>query len=305
MNIRSKQFLDDRDFWRVRDLLIDTYDRTPTGFNWEVRRWDGWRYYNTDLTWVPEWSDTVRIWETDDGRIVGAVHPESRGTAHLQLDPDFRMIEEEIIAWAEENLWILTEAGARQLHISVFEYDAERIDILRRRGYRELRRGAYMRKMDLGSTELSSTSSVDGYDFVSPDPENQQDCMRIADLLNAAFKRDFHTPEEYCTFARNAPCYSKGLDCIACASDGTFAAYVGVPFVRENNYAVFEPVCTHPDHQRKGLARHLMLSALEKLRTMGANEVLVGCSDNEAVNRTYKSVGFTEAYRESVWEKEL
>ncbi|MBI3957829.1 MAG: hypothetical protein HY328_03390 [Chloroflexi bacterium] len=38
----------DEDFWRVRQLLIDIYSITPTGFNWEVRRWDGTRFHDPD-----------------------------------------------------------------------------------------------------------------------------------------------------------------------------------------------------------------------------------------------------------------
>ena len=36
------------DFRRVRDLLIETYPLTPPGFNWEIRRWDGWLCHRED-----------------------------------------------------------------------------------------------------------------------------------------------------------------------------------------------------------------------------------------------------------------
>ena len=41
--ITARLYQGDDDFWRVRQLLVDTYPITPTDFNWEVRRWDGSR----------------------------------------------------------------------------------------------------------------------------------------------------------------------------------------------------------------------------------------------------------------------
>ncbi len=32
----------ERDHRLVRQFLVDCYPITPFGFNWEVRRWDGW-----------------------------------------------------------------------------------------------------------------------------------------------------------------------------------------------------------------------------------------------------------------------
>ena len=88
-------------------------------------------------------------------------------------------------------------------------------------------------------------------------PEELADCQQIADLLNAAFNRTFHNPWEYQNFARRAPSFRNELDLVAVAPDGTFAAYVGIPYDEANRLGIFEPVCTHPDHLRRGLARAL------------------------------------------------
>ncbi|MCA9910153.1 MAG: hypothetical protein KC519_15955, partial [Anaerolineae bacterium] len=67
----SRPFAGEDDFQRVRNLLIETYPITPVGFNWEIRRWDGWRYYREDTRIAPEWSQRIRLWETTAGRLVG------------------------------------------------------------------------------------------------------------------------------------------------------------------------------------------------------------------------------------------
>ena len=90
---------------------------------------------------------------------------------------------------------------------------------------------------------------------------------------------------------------------MAVAPDGTFAAYVGVPYDEANKCGIFEPVCTHPDHRRKGLARTLMLEGLQRLKTLGAVDVHVETGDMIPANRLYDSIGFTEAYKGFVWRK--
>ncbi|MEZ4716097.1 MAG: GNAT family N-acetyltransferase [Caldilineaceae bacterium] len=69
---------------------------------------------------------------------------------------------------------------------------------------------------------------------------------------------------------------------------------------RHNRLAIFEPVCTHPNHQRRGWPRR-SCSTLLALRRHGAQRVVVGTGDMIPANRLYESIGFTEAYREQEW----
>lgn len=304
--IVARPFYDDDDFRRVRSLLIETYPITPVGFNWEIRRWDGLRYYNSDPALNPSWRETIRLWETQEGKIVGVVHPESQGDAHLELHPDYRQIEEEMVIWAEENLAIPTDDGMhRRLGISVFEYDTPRRLLLESRGYEKRDSGGVFRRMRFGSRPIPDAPIADGYTLRTTHPDDDRDCQAIADILNASFKRTFHNAGEFRTFTKHAACFRSDLDLVAVAPDGSFGSYVGVPYDETNRIGIFEPVCTHPDHLRKGLARTLMLEGLRRLRAIGATDVYVGTGDMEPANRLYDSIGFTEAYRGSTWRTVL
>jgi GNAT superfamily N-acetyltransferase len=300
----ERPFRSDEDFWRVRNLLIETQPITPTGFNWEVRRWDGWRFYAADPTWDSNWEKVVRLWETEEGKLVGAVHPEGTGDAHLELHPDYRHIEEDMIAWAEEHLAKpIDEGWRRQLSIFVFDYDAQRSSILEKRSYEKTPSGGVIRRLRFGNEPYPRPTIADGYTLRTTRPEDDSDCQRIADILNAAFNRDFHVAGEFRSLAIHAPCFRQDLDLVAVAPDGSFAAYVGAPYNEANRYGVFEPVCTHPDHQRKGLARTLMLEALHRIKALGATDVYVGTGDQIAANRLYNSIGFTETHKGHDWRR--
>jgi GNAT superfamily N-acetyltransferase len=302
----SKPFQTDEDFWRIRELLVETYPITPTGFNWDVRNWDGERFYNADPGLNPRWAARIRLWETETGQLIGAVHPEGEGDAHLQIHPDYRSVEEQMIEWAESNLGAPTgEEGVSHLHLFVYEYDETRQLILEKRGYEKTASYGVRRRMELGSPLLPKLVLAAGYRMRNPDPDDRHDCQRIADLLNAAFNRDFHNAAEYQSFTQHAPSYRNDLDLVVEASDGSFAAYVGVPYDDINCSGIFEPVCTHPDHRRKGLARALMLEGLHRLQQLGASDVTVSTGEMVPANRLYEAVGFNQAFKANIWKKEF
>ncbi|MBN1681482.1 MAG: GNAT family N-acetyltransferase [Anaerolineae bacterium] len=300
--IISRPLQSEDDWWRVRNLLIETYPITPTGFNWEIRRWDGSRFHNEDPVWESGWKDKIHLWETKDGQLIGAAHPEGKDDAHFQLHPDYRFIEEDMIAWAENHLAAPAENGQqRQLHVFVFEYDSPRQRLLEKRGYEKTAYGGVTRRLRLGNQPLPLPDMAGGYTLRTTQPGSEDDYQRIADIVNAGFDRDCHTAAEIRAFVTQAPSFRHDLDLVAETPGGLFVAYVGVIFDEANRCGIFEPVCTHPDHRRKGLARSLMIEGLRRLKALGATDVYVGTGDAVPANRLYEAVGFTEAYKGTVW----
>jgi len=287
----------------MRNLLVRTAPITPIGLNWDVRRLDGRYFYHAEtvVNWL--FRRPIGLWERDNGDLVGFVLSEARDDAHLQVHPDYRHLEAEMIGWALENLTAPAEDGRQHLEIYVYEYDALRQRLLSEAGFQKTTGWGMIRHMRLGVQLLAPPRIAAGYTLRTTHPEDRADCRRIADLLNAAFGRTFHNADEYRNFTRHAPCFRPELDLVAEAPGGTFAAYVGIPYDEVNRLGIFEPVCTHPDHRRKGLAGSLMREGLLRLRSMGAHDVTVDTGDMEPANRLYDSLGFTEAYRGYVWRR--
>ncbi len=309
--ITSRSVQGEDDFWRVRELLSDTYSLMPPDFNWEVRRWDGTAFfYSEEPGWNESWGEGVnrmRIWENAAGKIVGVANPDGRGAeAYLQVHPDYRFLEEEMIIWAEEHIAVPTKDGKnRTIFFSVWEYDAHRQRLLEQRGWEKIEDKWWevIRHLRLGDAPLPQAVMAEGYTLGNVNPDDLGDCQKIADILNAAFGRDSHTGKEFQSFALRAPSYKKELDLVAVAPDGIFAAYVGIAYDDANQYAIFEPVCTHPDHRKKGLAQALMFEGLHRAKAFGAAEISVGTGDMVPANALYDSIGFTEAHRAYVWKK--
>ena len=300
--ILSRPLGGDDDYWRVHRLLLESVALAPVGFNWDMRRWEGRRFHDARETGNLEWNLHCQLWETSDGRLIGIVNPDGLGYPHLQIHPDYRFLEAEMMDWAETHLSEPIE-NARQGQFYIYAYDAHRQRLSEERGYEKMPYGGVVRRLRFGQQPLVQPDLAEGYTLRATQPDDITDCQKIADLLNAAFGRDFHTAVEYQNFMFQAPSLRRDLDLVAVAPNGEFAAYVGIPWDEMNRRGIFEPVCTHPDHQRKGLAKTLMQEGLLRLKGYGAVDVPENPVNMAPANRLYTSMGFTEAYKGHYWRK--
>jgi mycothiol synthase len=94
-------------------------------------------------------------------------------------------------------------------------------------------------------------------------------------------------------------------DLVALDREDQYVAYVGVTHDDVNRLGIFEPVCSHPEHRRRGLARALMLEGLQRLAAMRASEVVVSTGAMEAADKFCDSIGFQEKETGRFWVKEI
>ena len=88
--------------------------------------------------------------------------------------------------------------------------------------------------------------------------------------------------------------YAPERDIVIEAPDGTFAAFAMCWADPVGSIGEFEPVGTHPDHQRRGLGRVIMRHGLRLMRAAGLRDALVfSLQSNAASEALYRSAGFT------------
>jgi ribosomal protein S18 acetylase RimI-like enzyme len=308
-SFRTHPLASEQDWWRVRNLLIETFPISAPGFNWELRHWEGNRFHRENTQWDPGVFDGHQLWETAAGRLVGMAHHEG-DEIWLEIHPDYReQIEEPMLAYGEEHFAQTNAAGQRQAQVTVYEYDAPRWRMLQKRGYDKMTYGWITRWMRLGQQRLRSAPVASGYTMrvtlpPSAGEAHWADCQHLVDLLNAAFNRPgFHKAREYHNFVSQMPMFLNELNLVMEAPDGSFAAHAALNFDAANRYAIFEPVCTHPEHRQRGLAKALMLEGLRRVRDHGARIVEVSTGDADAANALYDSIGFSEYYKAYTWKK--
>lgn len=294
--------LTDRPFEHAHDVapitqfLLDTYRLFGRPFNWEPRRWLGTVYHRDDaeMAALPtELAGRVHLW-LDDDQIVGIVIVESPASMFLQIHPAYRPLEAAMLDWAEAHLPPSIEVWAEA-------DDDHRSALLTERGYARTEAHEILRRRAM-STPIPAATTPDDYRLraMRRHPDDQQG---IADLLNAAFKRTFHSAVEYRNF-QTAPYYRPELDLVIAAADGTLAANVGITVFGGESFAVFEPVCTHPDHQGKGLARAAIAEGLRRVDALGITAAFIGAwYENPVSNHLYAQMGFSDAVSLYLWRR--
>jgi GNAT superfamily N-acetyltransferase len=234
----------------------------------------GWAY-------VDEWNNL--LWEFD-----------KRYTALLGL---------QIIRWGEVCVRRIHSHGEwRTLGASCREDDAERIAVLKQFGFRQTE-GATIRLVRDLSTPIPEPKLPQG--FVLRPIAGVEEAEAVAAMHRAAFRTDYMTTENRLTIMKTSE-YDPSLDLIARAPDGTIAANCICSVNEVSKIGNTDPIATHPDYQRMGLARALLLTGLGLLKERGMSFAQLGTSgENIAMQKTAESMGFIMKYKTLWFSKEV
>ena len=302
--ITSRDFDGTDDFMRVRRFLLETYGLNNKYHNWEPRRLDG-QWFGPQDAALADWGQHAQIWENAQGEIVGVAHREGSGpgNAWLEIHPDYRHLEDAMLDWCEAHLAARTDEGRARLWLEAYEYDTLRQQLLARRGYVQ-QSGWGIVRWRAFDTPIPERAVPEGYVVRSLRPGDAGDTAGWAAASMAVFTHmQAADVEGYDARFQRSPFYRHDLHMICEAPDGTFAAFAGFTFEEVNHTAILEPVGTHPDHRRLGLAQAVIGEGLRRVKALGATVVYVGTGDDVAANRLYESLGFTAYDRCHAWVK--
>jgi ribosomal protein S18 acetylase RimI-like enzyme len=141
--------------------------------------------------------------------------------------------------------------------------------------------------------------------FIIRPVSGTQEAEAIASTHRAAFGTEYMTIENRLAIMNTSE-YDPSLDLVAVAPDGTIAAYCTCSVNETNKEGSTDPVATHPQFQRMGLARALLLTGMKILKERGMETACLGTSGaNLAMQKTAESVGFHVDFRVLWFEKKV
>jgi ribosomal protein S18 acetylase RimI-like enzyme len=147
----------------------------------------------------------------------------------------------------------------------------------------------FLQQLDV---ELDPPRVPDGY--VLRSLHGPEDVPARVEVHRAAFAPSRMTVEKY-AMLRAQDRYAFDRDIVLEAADGSFAAFAICWMDPTGSIGEFEPVGTHPDHQRRGLGRVIMRHGLRLMRAAGLRDALVfSLRSNAASEALYRSAGFHE-----------
>jgi ribosomal protein S18 acetylase RimI-like enzyme len=208
--------------------------------------------------------------------------------------------------WAEEEATrVAHENGKPTIYVLwVFHDDAVLDSHFRQQGFRRKRGYVHLtRSLD---EPISPPQVPEG--FVVRHCNGEQEVAVRARAQYGAFesRAAFERYVERFTSFMRSPVYEPELDTVAMAPDGQIGAFCIVWTDPVNQVGLFEPVGTHPDFQRKGLGKAVMLEAMHRLQKRGMRSAIVSTfEDNPVAIKLYESVGFQIINQLGTYEKDV
>jgi mycothiol synthase len=305
MNLTRRDYDDAVDYWRVRDFLREVYllnGRRERA--WSLLRWDYWRWHIHENIFHYPLSQAVCLWESA-GKIAAVLNPDGSDEAFLQLHPGCQSIPlvAEMVATAEARLAQLRPDGRHALRIWLPSDAGEQQALLLSRGYQKADGPEYQRRRPM-CAPIPAVSVLAGYTIRA-----QGDDSELPARSWASWKA-FHPDEpddhyqgwEWYRNVQRVPLYRRDLDIIAITPQGEIAAFSTAWFDDVTRTVVFEPVGTHPAHQRRGLGKAVMAEGLRRAHRLGATLATVG-SYSAGAHALYASMGFVDYDLSEPWDK--
>jgi len=189
------------------------------------------------------------------------------------------------------------------LRFCVDETDDKRIALLTELGYQDSGLREYNRKRSIDEP-IPECQLPDGFTIRSADIE--QDFVQYKKVQAAVFSHCGCMTERTAKIYSTASFYKKDLDLVVVDSHGNFAAFCTVRMDPVSRMAELEPVGTHPDYRKLGLAKSVICEGLRRLQKYHPSSLcIMGAAPSEAANSLYDSVGFTEKTEVHLWQKKL
>lgn len=248
-----------------------------------------WLFYSDH---PPEfWQADIRLWFEGDRLIGWALLSPSQDAFDVFTHPDLRggPREADMLAWAVNELSGLHELS----NMWIAEHDDVRIRWLEGNGFEET--GAHIVYFTRSlSDPIEAPALPDGYS-IRASRGNEED----ARLRSAASHAAFGSSKPFEAYVRRtlrfvqSPVFAPEHEILVMSPEGRVAAFCIVWTDELNRLGHFEPVGTHPDFQRRGLGKAMLLESLRRLKSEGMTAADV-CTyhDNDAAIRLYESAGF-------------
>jgi ribosomal protein S18 acetylase RimI-like enzyme len=170
----------------------------------------------------------------------------------------------------------------------VFDCDTARIRLLTELGFDRFRVWDDVRQRGLDEP-VPEARVPDGFVLRAA---RVGDADQLAEARNHSFKESW-TGRRYRREVMEKPGYAPERELVAESPDGRIAAFAVYWIDERNRVGHFEPVGTHREFQRRGLARAVMSDAMRRMRAVGMSTVTVNHNaENSGARRLYESLGF-------------
>lgn len=298
----SKKTCQKDDIRRVRDFLSETYKIHQEKRNWLIDRLNFTYSLSRIMNGIDEVTYRNKMLIVEKNKVIEAVvltEGEDRGEAFFQLrnlNCDDTLIKI-MFDFVEDNL-MKEEEGESYVHLRIQREAVGCVDEAIKRGYIKENWTEITSKKTLETVE--EVRLKDGYRFAQIDEvSDAEKAIGHAEAFGYIDKPVYLERSKVgIGVLEKMLDFDNALDIQVLDIEDKVVAFCTMWFDKMNKIGILEPVGTHPEHRRKGLAKAAIFEACNRIYKRGAKAVYVG-SDQEF----YKAIGFEEKTYDDVYKK--
>ena len=291
------------DIIRIRNFLSSSYDSFPEKGNWLIDRLNFTFTVSRIINGVSEeeYCNRIRLFMEDD-KIISIVNTEgeNRGEAFFQIS-DFNVEDEllsEMFNFVDSDLMI-TQNGKKVVYLAI-NSNAEKIKkYAEKRGYTKENWSEITSKKNVQfKNKIKLPKGYRLSSALQTTAEQRAICHSFAFGYHdkpEIIKRSIKGQEQL----KQMPDYNPKYDIQVVERSGNVVAFANMWWDAHNKFGILEPVGTHPDHRKLGLAKAAIYHAENLIAEEGAKFVYVGSNQP-----FYKRIGFYEVSEDLIYKFE-
>ena len=307
MAIRMRDYHWEKDFESVRKFLADIFRIRKAYTNWIPSELENLKFGPGGTEYRDEEDEYLKIWEAFDEaqqitlRIIAVSYTKPSGGCWLSVHPNYTSVAREIVLWMWNRVKEMKGGKVEEVNMKfvVDDDDEDLILLLSDLGFQkgEIDGDKQVRPIDL---PVPTYSLPEGYTIRNAVIE--KDFLKYREVQMTVFPHIVSMSMELLQLFSTASFYQEDLDIVAVDPDGKFAAFCTARIDPLSKIAELEPVGTHPNHRKLGLARAVICESLKRLEKYRPSAVVIlGAAPTDGARRLYESVGFVNEGTRHYW----
>lgn len=307
MAIRMRDYHWEKDFESVRKFLADIFRIRKAYTNWIPSELENLKFGPGGTEYRDEEDEYLKIWEAFDEaqqitlRIIAVSYTKPSGDCWLSVHPNYTSVAREIVLWMWNRVKEMKGGKVEEVNMKfvVDDDDEDLILLLSDLGFQkgEIEGDKQVRPIDL---PVPTYSLPEGYTIRNAVIE--KDFLKYRAVQMTVFPHIVSMSMELLQLFSTASFYQENLDIVAVDPDGKFAAFCTARIDPLSKIAELEPVGTHPNHRKLGLARAVICESLERLEKYRPSAVVIlGAAPTDGARRLYESMGFVNEGTRHYW----
>lgn len=253
----------DLEFERIKKFLTELQYFENHDNNWDPSRFDWWRYsYHHDKE-EEFFVGNAHHWTLETGEIVGlAISEYGKNDIFIIVHPDYQLLYDPVIDWCKN----VFGEGKEEIVTTIFLNDTRKIEKLEQAGFIKTRHDNNVRTYDLNDYDFEY-NLPDGFRIENFSDHYYYDSK--IELICNAFDKKEHPKERIISFMKT-PGYMPDMDLLVMSPNNRCAAYcTGWIEQYDGTLGFIEPMGTHSDYRKMGLATALAKECFKRLSEKG------------------------------------